>query len=1101
MISALLRYRSPQGTNQILNANRGLVDAWLVLTMAEAAEMLKQRGEKEASKFLMNLAHQITNELQLSSSTSTSTVIPTLKLQLAFFVQVYQVTEQSQSNPEAVYSLLKENLKLVNGFFVAVWKDWVMAMIPDLKSERAHGVAAVISNFSVLINDFPLGNRAINLEIAIAGYEVAAIVFTRSAYPFEWANAQNNLGTAYCERFRGRKIENLERAIRYFSNALKIRTRETESEKWAETQNNLGIACNHRIKGEKAENLEEAIKYFQAALEIRTQNNFPKAWAQTQYNLGSAYQERIRGNLAENLEKAIDCYLAALESYTQQDFPQYWADTQNNLGNIYVERIKGKKVENLEKAIKYYSAALEVYTHEAFPERWASLHNNLANVYLSYMWGDRKEHLEKAIRYCKAALQEYTQLGFPEQWALIQNNLGNAYLYRLEGDKLENLAIAISHYQAALDIRSREEFPQDYGTTQYNLGLAYKEARQFHKAYSAFAATNELIESFRSEIIFGSGIEGDKQKLTEKWNNFFSDMVEVCIEIGNLPEAIEYVERTKSRNLVELLAASELYPRGASEELKQQLRHLRGAISSRRQLLTQAENTHNLGGIEQKLARPEDRENLRGGNIQSSGLSEANREYIIQQRQLLQDYQRQLDRVFAECQKLDSAFTLTQKVEPISVAKIRTLIDPHTAILEWYIGTDGFQTFIVTKSNLDVVVFGKTELKRLSAWNQQYVQSLFNDTASWKTNLDQCLHTLSEILHLDEIISHPALANCHSLVLVPHRYLHIIPLHALPVGSRESEIGKGEASNPTPCLLDRFPGRVSYAPSCQLLELAQKRSRPEFSHLFAVQNPTEDLIYTDLEVEAIANHFHSREVLVKQQAKKSAIDDQRLGRAHCAHFSCHGYFNLQNPLLSALLLADCQVSPTPAQRKPLQYLHLKNGSVLDLSRCLTLADLFSKDLSACRLVTLSACETGLTDFTSLTDEYISLPSGFIYAGVPSVVSSLWRVYDSATALLMIKFYENLQRACHEAIQSEVPQARVLDGEGASSQTVSVARALNAAQIWLRDATKAKLQAWASHLKLSSELIQQIEQTLDWFNSDEQPFQDPMYWAAFCAIGQ
>jgi CHAT domain-containing protein len=202
-----------------------------------------------------------------------------------------------------------------------------------------------------------------------------------------------------------------------------------------------------------------------------------------------------------------------------------------------------------------------------------------------------------------------------------------------------------------------------------------------------------------------------------------------------------------------------------------------------------------------------------------------------------------------------------------------------------------------------------------------------------------------------------------------------------------------------------------------------------------------------------------------------------------------------------LWLADCQVFSPPTEDNPLQHLHLKDGAVLDLSECLTLADLFTKDLSACRLVTLSACETGLTDFTSLTDEYISLPSGFIYAGVPSVVSSLWRVDDLATALLMIKFYENLQRACREAMQSEVPEARVQHGEGASSQTLSVARALNTAQIWLRDATTLELQAWASHLKLSSELIQQIDKVLDCFNSDEQPFQDPMYWAAFCAIGQ
>jgi CHAT domain-containing protein len=94
-----------------------------------------------------------------------------------------------------------------------------------------------------------------------------------------------------------------------------------------------------------------------------------------------------------------------------------------------------------------------------------------------------------------------------------------------------------------------------------------------------------------------------------------------------------------------------------------------------------------------------------------------------------------------------------------------------------------------------------------------------------------------------------------------------------------------------------------------------------------------------------------------------------------------------------------------------------------------------------------------------------------------VIASLWAVNDLSTALLMIKFYENL---CDDT---------------------SVAVALNSAQLWLRDATTLELQAWASHLKLATQLTQQIERTLEWFDSDEQPFHQPYYWAAFCAIGQ
>jgi CHAT domain-containing protein len=60
------------------------------------------------------------------------------------------------------------------------------------------------------------------------------------------------------------------------------------------------------------------------------------------------------------------------------------------------------------------------------------------------------------------------------------------------------------------------------------------------------------------------------------------------------------------------------------------------------------------------------------------------------------------------------------------------------------------------------------------------------------------------------------------------------------------------------------------------------------------------------------------------------------------------------------------------------------------------------DMSSARLVTLSACETGITDvMIGSADEFVGL-----LAGVPCVVSSLWSVPDIATAILMQRFYSN-----------------------------------------------------------------------------------------------
>ncbi|MEQ8462181.1 CHAT domain-containing protein [Coleofasciculus sp. E1-EBD-02] len=112
-------------------------------------------------------------------------------------------------------------------------------------------------------------------------------------------------------------------------------------------------------------------------------------------------------------------------------------------------------------------------------------------------------------------------------------------------------------------------------------------------------------------------------------------------------------------------------------------------------------------------------------------------------------------------------------------------------------------------------------------------------------------------------------------------------------------------------LQDLFPKGVAYAPNCQVLQQAQNRQRPNFNCLFAIQNPTQDLQFTDMEVEAIQSLFNPHQVLKHDQAEKAAIDAETLKNAHCTHFSCHGYFNFEDALKSALILAKSEFTPPP----------------------------------------------------------------------------------------------------------------------------------------------------------------------------------------------
>ncbi|MEL0591482.1 MAG: CHAT domain-containing protein [Planktothrix rubescens PR222] len=996
---------------QILQDNQELLDQNFLQFLLAISSQLQEAGKQQEAELLINLAEELS--LFMGNTNSPEDYYK-------FLMGVLQAVLKSQGNPQIVYPLFQQNLDKLDENLANILKNRVTATLKELSLEAAIYMAAVIAEFGNLILQFPQGSRKNNLEISIATSQATLEIYTREAFPEQWAGTQNNLANAYKDRIKGEKAENIERAIRFYQAALEIINRVAFPEDWAMIQNNLANAYSNRIKGEKAQNIERAIAIYQAALEIRTREAFPKQWATTQNNLALAYYYRIKGGKAQNIERAIALYQAALEIYTREAFPEDWAMTQNNLAIAYSDRIKGEKAENIEQAITFYQAALEITTRAAFPE----------------------------------------------QWAQTQNNLAAAYYGRIKGEKAENIEQTIAFYQAALEIRTRAAFPYNYLGTSFNLGVVYQASQQWQLAYETFDNAIETLEEIRAGIVKGG--DADKQKLAEEWQKLYQGMVEVCIELKNYTAAIEYVERSKTRNLVELLATRDLYPKGdIPQTVLDELDRLRRDIETEQRRLEIEERTRNPFG--------DGTTGERSPNIAALQTPPPDRNRLNQLRQELDTL------ITRDITPKDPDFLLTQKVEPMPFSDIQALTGDNTAILEWYILSDRFVVFIVTppsspsrtRDGGEVKLWQSTpeDYNALIAWAADYLAYYETDKKQWQNTLTSRLQRLGEILHFDQLLNAIG-EKCDSLVLIPNRFLHLFPLHALPISQQKPTIAKGGVGGSI--LMDLFPGGVSYAPSCQLLQTAKNRQRRDFSQLFAIQNPTKDLAYTDLEVNSIRTYFNPSHILVHENAKKTTFNEQQttLKTANCHHFSCHGYFNFENPILSALLFADCYLEPAPSPLDPSRHLRLEKGQTLDLSECLTLGDVFTLDLRCCRLVTLSACETGLIDFQSNSDEYIGLPSGFLVAGSTNVVSSLWSVSDISTAILMIRFYQLLR-----------------EGE-------EVAIALNHAQNWLRNATKAELLAW-----IDPGNKMQLRQSLKKIEDHEKPFASSYYWAAFCAIGR
>lgn len=241
--------------------------------------------------------------------------------------------------------------------------------------------AEIYSNLTIVYGYRIRGDQVENAELAIKAGEAAMQVFTRDQSPEGWGKIQNNLGIVYrdacggqSQRLAGDKAENLEKAIACYQNALSIRTREDFPELWAQTQMNLASAYRHRLRGDAAENVEIAIAANQSALQVYTKAAFPTNWAEVHINLANAYLHRIHGDRSENLEKAIAAHQSALQVLTKDESPRQWAMTHLNLGNVFLQQ------EQIEAAITSYRSALKIFTPTAFPDECLKAGQMLGNT-------------------------------------------------------------------------------------------------------------------------------------------------------------------------------------------------------------------------------------------------------------------------------------------------------------------------------------------------------------------------------------------------------------------------------------------------------------------------------------------------------------------------------------------------------------------------------------------------------------------------------------------------------------------------------------------------------------------------------------------------
>jgi CHAT domain-containing protein/tetratricopeptide (TPR) repeat protein len=451
--------------------------------------------------------------------------------------------------------------------------------------------------------------------------------------------------------------------------------------------------------------------------------------------------------------------------------------------------------------------------------------------------------------------------------------------------------------------------------------------------------------------------------------------------------------------------------------------------------------------------------------------------------------------------------------------------DKSTAMLYWHISPAAITTFIVRKDRFIVHRHSQRTIKMLSYivgfiyqqivlqrhqnrhsidlpksiqqlydleswlenWKFNYLdyRNINADKSQhpWRLNMQNRLRKLAGILGISRTRKY--LHNIQELILIPHRDLHLLPVHLL------------------------FPDHLSirYLPSAFFREVTGQPLNPRSDGVLFVGGYAPDLRFERWERRAIQELYPNRVMLLEgdkvnrnsfmRLSEYSSIEQaDELTTVSIFHFSGHAEHNPSNPLESSLQL---------------------RGSVFNVYDILQNSVQFSNY----KLICLSACETGITGSRKIIKEYIGLSSAFLSIGCDHVVSSLWRVPDHVTALLMVKFYDNL-------VNSQSNQEVDLIS--------TVSHSLRNAQKWIKNLRYNELLYFMEKNKeiffvrphsLREELVKdfQDEKNRDYskydlmikstlltvgyipfFNSEsteknqKMPYSHPYYWAGFTVTG-
>ena len=500
-------------------------------------------------------------------------------------------------------------------------------------------------------------------------------------------------------------------------------------------------------------------------------------------------------------------------------------------------------------------------------------------------------------------------------------------------------------------------------------------------ALENFRRAVETVEQMRGAI---AADEFKVSFLNDKIN-VYEDAIAACLDEGSpelIEEAFRLVESSKSRSLADLIAR---YVRDASTGADGVEDETRARLAK---LIEDLNWYSSHAGIE------EDK-----GDQRRFAVADRYRKDMFR-------CERQIAQLFRRIEAEGSRFAEIQRMRAATVADLREVLEEDETAIEYFTTGDEVSAFIASRGEIRVAraVASKRDVNQLLESLRFQIEK-FNYGADYvETYLSQLKRSADDHLsRLYEMIFAPIEAELAGarLIVIPHGPLHYVPFHAL--------------KDKSGYLVDRF--EISYSPSAAVLKLCRARGKSLNAEESQISNskfeitgePAASLVALGVaesgtpsieeEIHALGAIFPEAVRLTGQEATRDNL--LRVApRARFLHLASHGYFRRDNPMFSFLKLAD----------SPLNFY-----SLLDLK------------LNA-ELVTLSACHTGV-NMIFPGDELHGLMRGFLYAGAPSLVVSLWAVSDRSTADLMREMYSHIRAGASKREALRRAQLKVKDAYG------------------------------------------------------------------------